>query len=192
MRGTLLQAIIFARMRAVLDASYGCVEHGNNDPIWPAFTANTAAHAKSFLLVLANPTVEPVIMVDRPIAQERRDEWNPFAAPQSDRSQTPTKPDPETAVRRDHLKEESYVKALAIVNFAYVFFCGAYLASRVRILIAHLREPSHAPWIVDPGNIAEQLIVAAIVVWRSERAWVFSYAGAGHFGSSLSWELACF
>ncbi len=96
-----------------------------------------------------------------------------------DGSRTQAATDPETALRLAHLKEESYVKALTIVNFVYVFFCGAYLTSRVRILIAHFRDPRHAAWIVEPGHIAEYLIVAALGVCARRWRWFFPTQALG-------------
>jgi hypothetical protein len=99
-------------------------------------------------------------MADQPITAPREDEPNPFAPPRSDLNDRWGMSDPEAeALRRAHVQEESYVKALAIVNFAYFLLFGAMAANYAWILISHLRGRTNAPWIIRPGFVALQVII---------------------------------
>ncbi len=70
-------------------------------------------------------------MAEEPITAPPEDEPNPYAPPQLDFSDRAGIVDPEVeATRRAHLKDESYVKALTIVNLVYAVGLGAYVINR--------------------------------------------------------------
>lgn len=121
-------------------------------------------------------------MLEEPITAAREDESNPFAPPQSDLSDHWGIGDPQAeALRRVHIQEESYVKALAIVNFVYVFWFGAVAANLEWILFAHLRGGVSAPWIVRPGYVAMQVVSCGLPI--------FALGAALGFFRRRSWAL---
>jgi hypothetical protein len=104
-------------------------------------------------------------MAEKPIAARPEDEPNPYAPPQSDFSDRSRIVDPEVeALRRAHLKDESYVKALTIVNLAYAVALGVYLINRAQTLVLHLSGRTPSPWIVRPVRLAEQLVDAVTLI----------------------------
>ncbi len=104
-------------------------------------------------------------MAEMPITVPPDDEPNPYAPPKSDFSDRSGIVDPEVeALRRAHLKDESYVKALTIVNLVYAVGLGAYLITRAQILISHLSGRTDSSWIVRPVRLAEQLVDAVTLI----------------------------
>jgi hypothetical protein len=69
-------------------------------------------------------------------------------------AQHPKAPDDPAVVRRAHLKDESYVKAVGIVNYLYsVLFAGA-ASYYLFLAFQHSAGRISAPWVLRPGWIA--------------------------------------
>ena len=104
-------------------------------------------------------------MAEEPTTAPPADEPNPYAPQQADFNDRSGVVDPEVeALRRAHVKDESYVTALTIVNLVYATALGAYLIGRAQILILHLSGRTLSPWIVRPIRLAEQLVDSVTLI----------------------------
>jgi hypothetical protein len=102
------------------------------------------------------------------------DDPNPYAPPEwtfVDRGKFGDPP--AETLRRAHLREESYAKALALANCLYVFLFGSFLISRLRILISHLIGRARSPWILQPRSIGHHVITLIVVICSFAAAWGF-------------------
>ncbi len=83
------------------------------------------------------------------------DAANPYAAPTAEPGDRRASNSPEAlALRFAHRRDESYVKALAIINIAYVLLFGLNASHSIWILLSHLAGRVSAPWIMQPGGFA--------------------------------------
>jgi hypothetical protein len=104
-------------------------------------------------------------MADPAISASQKDDPNPFAPPRADFSDRSGSFDREAEeLRRAHVRDESYVKALTIINFIYFLLYGASAAYYEWILISHLNGRVSAPWIVRPGFVLLQSILCSMPV----------------------------
>jgi hypothetical protein len=78
---------------------------------------------------------------------------NPPASTGQDAEHAAPSDDPEV-VRRAHLTEESYVKALGIINYIYFFLFGSSASYWLILAIQHATGRISAPWVLRPGWIA--------------------------------------
>lgn len=68
------------------------------------------------------------------------------------------------AIRRAHLREESYLKAVGKVNYVYAILFVAYDAFFLYWTVQHLSSKLIAPWSVRPGYLALQANFAIMAV----------------------------
>ncbi len=98
-------------------------------------------------------------MSEKITEQQSDDPGNPYAAPTVDMGDPWTHGPPEALeLRRAHRREESYVKGLAIINFAYAVLFGIAAVQEVSILIGYLAGQANAAWIVRPARIASLVV----------------------------------
>ena len=87
------------------------------------------------------------------------------------------------------------MKALAIINFAYVACFAPYLIDRARTLLLHFSGRTHSPWIVRAMRVADMIIVTVIFICAGG-CLRFSHAKALGFairapGGSRYWSKRC-
>lgn len=92
--------------------------------------------------------------------------------------------DPET-IRRTHLRDESYLKAVGRANYLYALFFGAGVVYFMRLTFLQLSGRINAPWSIRPAWIAYEanggvLALTALVAgygFRRLRRWAMAAEG---------------
>jgi hypothetical protein len=98
---------------------------------------------------------ESTIMLSQPLSPPPDEFLCPPASPGGSLDHAAALRDADVAaVRRAHLAEESYIKALGIVNYVYGFLFGASALCWLGLAILHASGRISAPWILRPGWVA--------------------------------------
>jgi hypothetical protein len=125
-------------------------------------------------------------MSEKITAQQSDDPGNPYAAPTVDMGDPWTHGPPEALeLRRAHRREESHVKGLAIINFAYAVLFGIAAFQEVSILIGYLAGQVNTPWIVRPARITSLVVSVCMPI----AAFGAAYGFLRRKRWALRWEL---
>jgi hypothetical protein len=121
-------------------------------------------------------------MSTQPMISPVVDGANPFAPPTSKGEDPWTFGDPvAVAIRREHQKDEAYLKAMGILNYIYAFYFAQLFAGNVTYPILHALHRIDAPWSVQPPRfigyaLSLVLTVLAVVAgygFRRLTRWAF-------------------
>jgi hypothetical protein len=91
-----------------------------------------------------------------------------------DQDATSGEPTAET-VRRAHLAEESYAKAMEIVNFFYGLLFAAPVLVLISLAVLHGAGRISAPWISRPGWLAMIVVLSAIAILATLTGYGFRH-----------------
>jgi hypothetical protein len=140
-------------------------------------------------------------MSTQPLTASAREDINPFEPPVS-RGEDPWNfGDPvAVAIRREHQKDEAYLKAMGILNYFYAFFFGALFAADARYPIYHAMRQIDAPWSVQPRWIVANVLsfvltivaIFAGVGFRRLACWAFRFEAVLALCWLMLWFVASF
>ena len=126
-------------------------------------------------------------MADQARTEPYGDPGNPYSAPAVDfRDPWRNGPADALALCQAHRREESYVKGLAIINFAYAVLFGFSEFQEVSILIGYLAGRIDAPWIVLPARLASLFVSVCMPI----AAFGAAYGFLRRKRRAIRWELA--
>jgi hypothetical protein len=88
---------------------------------------------------------------------------NPYATPKTDGEMPWGLGDPRAEeARRAHIEEESYLKAVGIANYLYVFWFGASACYYLGMMVLHVIGRLSAPWILRPDWLVVEANLAIL------------------------------
>src|SRR5262249_55495824 len=122
----------------------------------------------------ARPPWSPPPMLSQPISPPSDEFLCPPAIPDGslDHAAAADEPTAET-MRRAHLAEESYVKALEIVNYFYGILFAAPTLALIGLAALHAAGTVSAPWISRPSWLAMIVVLSAIAILASLAGYGF-------------------
>jgi hypothetical protein len=110
-------------------------------------------------------SLEPLVMSSPSNPPPLGDRMNPDSGMSTDLNPHSVlgRSDPET-IRRTHLPEEAYSKAVGILNFFFATLCLAWATFLIAFAIRHGIGEISAPWALQPGWISIQVISSVMAV----------------------------
>jgi hypothetical protein len=98
-------------------------------------------------------------MPSEPLSSSLEDPLQPDKSPEGDgdRALSTSEFDAES-LRRSHLSEESYVKAMGFVNYTYGVLLGLDAVYLSRLTVLQVSGRISAPWTLEPGWLAIQVV----------------------------------
>jgi len=121
-------------------------------------------------------TVESPIMMSQPMSPPSDEFFDPPASPTENLEHDAASGGPDVAeVRRAHVAEESYARALEIVNYVYGLLFAVPSLVLIGLAVLHAVGRISAPWIRRPGWLAMIGVLSAIAILATLAGYGFRH-----------------